>query len=161
MNAVKNLLHMGGPKFLTQCRLCNHPVAETDALEIPIIGQPGRKVEKLMTLLVKHLTKHHGDQLMKGAALIQEFQAFMILSAFAYEDPSMAPRLENIRAAVFALVRKNTMTDASLQHIVAGFGLDPEDAAKVTEAYSNLRDCFCELGAFAPEFPEQSQIVNT
>src|ERR1035437_10058700 len=118
-------------RYVTTCKLCRRNVAESPALDIPIIGQPGKKAEDLMRVLIKHLGKHHAKEFGEGAALVQEMGPFLILSPFKFEDPSMLPRLENIRAAIFAIVRKNSMTDASLEHVVAGFGLDPADAAKV------------------------------
>jgi hypothetical protein len=113
-----------------------------------------------MKVLLKHLATHHTRELAEGAALLNEFQAFRILSAFEYEDASMEPRLENIRAAIFAIVRKNGFVDSALEHVVAGFGLDPEDAAKVNEALRAVRDACCELGEFAPRVPAESKIVS-
>jgi hypothetical protein len=72
----------------------------------------------------------------------------------------MMPRLENIRASIFAVVRKNSMSDSSIEHIVAGFGLDPEDAKKVNQAMKALRDACCEFGQFAPKAPDGSKIVS-
>lgn len=147
-------------RYRTSCKLCRRDVAESPALDIPIIGQPGKKAEELMKVLVKHLTKHHAKEFQEGAALLAEFPPFLILSAFNYEDPTMPPRLENIRAAIFAIVRKNSMTDASLEHIVAGFGLDPDDAAKVNQAMKAVRDACCEFGQFAPKVPETSKLAQ-
>jgi len=154
------ILNSATGRYVTTCKLCRRAVAESPALEIPIIGHPGKRVEDLLKVLLKHLTKHHAAELMEGAALLNEFQAFRILSAFDYEDPTMTPRLENIRAAIFALVRKNGFTDASIQHIVAGFGLDPEDAAKVNEAMRTVRDACCEFGQWAPKIPAPNQPVT-
>jgi hypothetical protein len=148
-------------KFLTTCNLCRRPVAESPALEIPIIGQPGKKVQELMRVLLKHLTKHHAEEFQKGSALLAEFTPFLILSAFTYEDPTITPRIENIRAAIFATVRKNSITDASIEHIVAGFGLDPEDAARVNDAMRAIRDACCEFGQFAPKVPPAPQPLVT
>lgn len=146
-------------RYLTTCKLCRRDVAESPALEIPIIGQPGKKAEDLMRVLIKHLGKYHAKEFNEGAALVQEMGPFLILSAFKFEDPSMLPRLESIRAAIFAIVRKNSMTDASLEHVVAGFGLDPEDAARVNEAMRAVRDACCEFGQFAPKAPAEPKII--
>jgi len=146
-------------RYVTTCKLCRRDVAESPALEIPIIGEPGKQVQKLMSVLLKHLQKHHKKELADGTALLSEFAPFLILSAFNYEDPTMTPRLENIRAAIFAIVRKNSMTDASLEHIVAGFGLDPDDAKKVNEAMRAVRDACCEFGQFAPQLPAPPALV--
>jgi hypothetical protein len=146
-------------RYLTTCKLCAKRVAESPSLDIPIIGAPGKGVQELMQILVKHLTKHHAEEFQKGAALVAEFKPFLILSAFHFEDPTMDPRLEIIRAAIFAVVRKNTLSDASLEHIVKGFGLDPDDAQKVNEAMKSVRDACCEFGPFAPKLPEQSCVI--
>lgn len=146
-------------RYRTTCKLCRREVAESPALEIPLIGQPGKKTEDLMRVLVKHLGKHHAKEFNEGAALLQEMGPFLILSAFHFEDPTMPPRLENIRAAIFSIVRKNGMTDASIENIVAGFGLDPDDAIKVNGAMKALRDACCEFGQFAPKVPQESKIV--
>ena len=140
-------------KYLTTCKLCGRPVAETPALEVPVIGHPGKKVEGLMKLLIKHLEKYHQEEFQRGSALLAEFPAFLILNAFRYEDPSINPRLENIRAAIFAVVRKNTLSDASIDHIIAGFGLDPQEHADVSSAMRAIRDACCELGQHAPNLP--------
>jgi hypothetical protein len=130
-------------------------------LDIPLIGNPGKRAEKLLAVLVKHLTHHHLEQFQKGQGLWNEFQAFCVLNAFAFADPSIMPRLELTRASVFASVRKNTIQDSALEHIIAGFGLDPEDADKVIAAMKAVRDACCELGPYAPKVPEQpAQIVT-
>lgn len=140
-------------KYTTTCKLCRRRVAESVALNIPVVGEPGKRATELTKILMKHLEKHHATEFAQGASMLAEFPAFLILAAFDYEDPTMPPRLEQIRAAIFQVVRKNTMTDASLEHIVAGYGLDPDDAAKVNEAMRAVRDACCELGQFAPEMP--------
>jgi len=160
MSSNNHILPSATGRYITTCKLCRRDVAESPALEIPIIGRPGKKAEDLMRVLVKHLGKHHAKEFNEGAALVQEMAPFLILSAFNFEDPTMPPRLENIRAAIFAIVRKNSMTDASLQHIVAGFGLDPQDADRVNEAMKAVRDACCEFGQFAPKVPEGSKIVT-
>lgn len=162
MNA--QILTSATGRYTTTCKLCRRDVAETPALEIPIIGEPGKKAAELMTLLVKHLVKYHPKELKEGAdfaaAIAKELPAFMIMHAFKHEDPSIGPRLENIRAPLFAMMRKNSMSDASLEHVVAGFGLDPEDAAKVNQAMKAVRDACCEFGEFAPKTPQGSKIVT-
>ena len=145
-------------RYAATCKLCRKE-AEAPPLEIPIVGNPGKKAEDFMRVLLKHLTKHHPEDLARGAALSNELAPFLILSAFEHEDPSIVPRLENIRAAIFAQVRKNSFTDASLQGIVAAFGLDPDDADKVLEGMKAVRDACCEFGQFAPDLPQESRII--
>ena len=137
-------------KYTTTCRLCRKEVAKAPALDLPIVGQPNKRMVDLMQVLTKHLGKHHAQDFQQGAALLDETLSFLVLSAYDHEDPSIPPRFEAIRARLFAKVRKNTMEDAMIEHVVAGFGLDPDDAAKVNQAMKSLRDACCELGAFAP-----------
>lgn len=143
-------------RYTTTCKLCGRRIAEMPALEIPIIGHPGKRAEELMRILYKHLTKHHAQDFENGARLAQELPPFLILTAFEHEDPTMNPRLENIRAAIFQIVRKNSMTDANLQYIVSGLGLDQQDEGKVLAAMIAVRDACCEMGKYAPTAPAVS-----
>jgi hypothetical protein len=151
-------------KYTTTCKLCRRAVAESPSLDIPVIGDPGKRAGELMTVLLKHLMKYHAKELKAGAdfakAVGRELPAFMIMHAFIHEDPSVGPRLESTRVSLFAMMRKNSMTDASLEHIVAGFGLDPDDARKVNEAMKAVRDACCEFGEFAPKTAESSKLIQ-
>jgi hypothetical protein len=147
-------------KYVTTCRFCAQPIAETPPLDVPPTGEPGRKVEAIMKIMVKHLQKNHIEEFMQGLAFNQDFPAFLILSAFRFEDPSINARLETIRAGIFALVRKNTLTDASLQHVVATFGLDPDDAAKVLQGMLAVRDACCEIGQHAAKLPTVPAVIS-
>lgn len=138
-------------KYITTCRLCLKRIAESGPLDIPIIGEPGAKAEALIAILFKHLTKHHPQEFAEGTAVAREVPAFFILAAFDSQDPSLTARLEQTRAGIFAIVRKNSMTDDSLQYIVSGLGLDSEDAVKVLEAFKAVRDACCEFGPYAPK----------
>jgi hypothetical protein len=140
-------------KYRTTCRLCGKAVAESGPLEMPIIGNPGDKAAALTTILYRHLSRHHKDELIQGSALASEVPPFFILAAFQSEDPTLTARVEQVRAAIFALVRKNSMQDSMIEHIVATIGLDPDDAKKVAEAMRALRDACCEMGTFAPSTP--------
>jgi hypothetical protein len=137
-------------KYTTTCRLCRKEVAKAPSLEVPVVGQPGKRMKDLQTILMKHLGTHHLQKFQQGAVLLDDVMEFLVFSAFDHEDPSIAPRFEAIRARIFATVRKNTMQDAMIEHVVAGFGLDPDDADKVNGAMKSLRDACCELGTFAP-----------
>jgi hypothetical protein len=137
-------------KYTTTCRLCHKEIAKAPALDIPIVGHPNKRMTDLMQVLTKHLGKHHAQEFQQGAALLDETLAFLVLTAYDHEDPSVDPRIEAIRARVFQKVRKNTMEDNMIEHVVATFGLDPDDAAKVNQAMKSLRDACCELGTFAP-----------
>ena len=137
-------------KYTTTCRLCRKEVAKAPALDIPVVGQPTKRMTDLMQILTKHLGKHHAQEFQEGAALLDETLTFLVLSAYDHEDPSIGPRFEAIRARVFQKVRKNTMHDNMIEHVVASLGLDPDDAKLVNDAMKSLRDACCELGTFAP-----------
>jgi hypothetical protein len=154
-----NIIQSDTGKYVTTCRLCLAKVAESPALEIPIVGHPGKKIEQLMQVLVKHLTKHHPDEFQRGTKIYQEFLPWIILHAFDYEDASIGPRLENIRAGLFQEVRKNSFTDQSLSTITASIGLDPDDAAKVLKALQLVRDACCETGTYAPAIQHTPLVV--
>jgi hypothetical protein len=146
-------------KYKATCKLCRKPVAESPALDIPVIGDPGKRVKELQVVLMRHLAKHHTEGFTQGGELLDEVLTFLVFTAFQFEDPSIDPRIEAIRARVFAKVRKNTMEDAMIEHVVAGFGLDPDDALKVNGTMKALRDACCEFGPFAPKVPEISKLV--
>jgi hypothetical protein len=159
MNGLSSLTNKG-PRYITTCKLCTASIAETNALNVPLEGHPGASVEKLIKVLVKHLQTHHLQELQQGVMLSNEFAPFLILSAFRFEDPSLPRRLEMMRGAIFAHVRKNTMSDDAIAHIVATWGLDPEDAVKVNEGMRALRDVLCEFGEFAPKPPDEKLIIT-
>ncbi len=160
MNAIKKLMSRG-PLLKARCKLCQgRRGIEHPPLNIPIVGDPGKETQGLMKAALQHLAMYHAEELGKGIALQQEFQAFRILSVFEYEDPSIVPRLELIRAAVFDIVRKNSLSDANLQTIVVNLGLDQEEADRVWDAMKTVRDCLCEFGGYAPKVPEESRILQ-
>jgi hypothetical protein len=146
-------------KYASTCRLCGKRSKEAPALDLPIVGDPGKRINDLMTTLTKHVGKHHQQEFQEGAALLDETLSFLVLTAFDHEDPSIGPRIEAIRARIFAKVRKNTMQDAMIEHVVASLGLDPDDACKVNEAMKGLRDACCEFGQFAPAHTPPSVIT--
>jgi hypothetical protein len=137
-------------KYVTTCRLCRKEIAKAPSLDLPVLGQPGKRMNDLMQVLTKHLGKHHAQEFKEGAALLDETLAFLVLTAYDHEDPSVDTRIEAIRVRVFQKVRKNTMEDAMIEHVIAGLGLDPDDAVKVNQAMKSLRDACCEFGTFAP-----------
>ncbi len=148
--------------YVTQCRLCGEPVTKpSPPLDIPLLGEPGARAEKLVGICLQHLMQKHEAEFKEGTALLTQFQVFSILAAFNFGDPSVPPRLELIRAAIFAQVRKYTMHDNMIDHLIATWGLDPEDAEKVKQGMRALRDACCELGEFAAKVPEPSRIVPT
>ena len=146
-------------KYATTCRLCRKRVAEAPALDLPIVGAPGKRSNDLMKILTKHLAIHHSGEFSEGGALLDETLSFLVLTAFDHEDPSIDPRVEAIRARIFAKVRKNTMADNMIDHVVASMGLDPDDAAQVSQAMKAIRDACCEFGEYAPKGMADSRII--
>jgi len=154
-------------QFEARCRFCKDPedasrgklIATTVGLNIPVIGEPGKLTQDYMGCLYRHLAKRHQDKLNYGGGIVAEMQAFLVLCAFEHDDPSIQPRLERIRAMLFSLVRKNTIADSMLEHIVAELGLDPDDAQKVNAAMRAIRDACCELGQHAAQIPDEARRV--
>ena len=146
-------------KYTTTCRLCRKEVAKAPSLEVPVVGQPGKRMKDLQTILTKHLGTHHLQDFQSGAALLDDVMEFLVFSAFDHEDPSIDPRVEAIRARIFAKVRKNTMADNMIDHVVASMGLDPSDAVKVNQAMKAIRDACCEFGEYAPKGTADSKII--
>src|SRR5271165_4969966 len=148
-----------GPKFVTTCRLCFKQIERRPALNVPIIGRPPAACEDLVKKCLGHLSKHHPEDLQRGIAVSAEFSPWLIMSAFQFEDPTLPARLELIRSQIFAKVRKNTISDDSLTHIVSTWGLDPDDATKVLEGFKALPDSLCEVGQFSPKAPAAPRVV--
>ena len=158
-------------KYATTCRFCMKMIAESSPLDVPVIGEkPGERAEQreaaLLAKMYKHLVLRHQPEFQQGLSLsklmtelAKEYKPFLILSAFECQDPSASQRLENIRAIIFGSVRKNTMADNMIDHVVASMGLDPDDALKVNQAMKAIRDACCEFGEYAPRMPQESGIV--
>lgn len=152
------------PKYGTYCKFCNgKKIADAPALELPIVGEPSALAKKMQGKMLAHLQTHHWEQMMQGAALVDAFMSFAILSAFTHDDPSIRPRVENIRANIFQQVRKNSLNDVDLLSITADLGLNPDDAEKVAKAFRVIRDALCEVGQYAPAqtAPAPSPLVLT
>jgi hypothetical protein len=146
-------------KYITNCRICFARVAESPALELPIFGYPGKKIETLVKVLLKHLEKHHPSEFQQGNVIYQEFLQWIVLDAFAHADPSIGPRLENFRAALFQQVRKNTFTDEPLAAMAASLALNSSDESKVLGALKLVRDACCETGTYAPAIQNTPLVI--
>ncbi len=149
-----NNLSITQDRYNITCKLCHKRVVDTLSLDIPLIGTPnGKRAQEVMRILFEHLIKKHADRLAEGKALAEEIGPFLILSAFEHEDPTMLARLELLRASIFSIVRKNSMTDDKLRTIVSTLALDPKDEEKVNATFRALRDALCEIGEFSPDLP--------
>jgi hypothetical protein len=150
-------------RYVTTCKLCRRDVAQTPALNIPLIGEPGKHTKDLIGLLGRHLAKFHPAEFEAGKHLTdllnQEFIPFLILSTFHHQDPSVNPRLEVLRAPLFAVVRKNLMPDEDLKQIIAALGFSGDDDEKLLEAMRAVRDACCEFGQYAPQLPAPPPLV--
>ncbi|HUD73522.1 MAG TPA: hypothetical protein VMQ76_00510, partial [Terracidiphilus sp.] len=49
-------------KYVTTCRLCRKEIAKAPSLDLPVLGQPGKRMNDLMQVLTKHLGKHHAQE---------------------------------------------------------------------------------------------------
>jgi hypothetical protein len=146
--------------FKTECLLC-HKVQTNPPMDIPLIGQPGKHVEEFLRRLLMHIGTSHPTEMKQGAALLAQYQTFLMLSQFQSEDPSVTQVLEGIRADVFQRARKNVPTEADLDLLASKVEFStPADAKKARDAMQAIRDLCCELGAAAPQLPEQSNIVT-
>ena len=155
-----NIIQSSTAKYVIKCRLCSKNVAESPALELPIIGHPGEKIEKLMQVLGKHLAKHHSEEFQRGIVIYQDFLRWLVLDPFEYEDASIAPRLENIRAALFQQLRKNSFTDEALATLAASIvGVDQSKVDQVLSALKLVRDACCEMGSYAPAIQQSPLVV--
>src|SRR5512143_3573528 len=94
------------PRYTAVCRVCHQTVTEYPPLDIPIIGQPNAKAEKVLMIMGTHIAKKHPEQFGAGISMVKDFQAFLVVSQFVVDDPSMQRRFELIRAGVQALSRK-------------------------------------------------------
>ena len=101
-------------RYQAKCRICHKTVAEFPVLDIPIIGQPDAKAKKVLNILGTHIATKHDEQFAAGMTLVADFQAFLLLSQFTTDDPTITARFETIRAGMQALTRKFMLSD---QHI--------------------------------------------
>jgi len=148
-----------------KCQLCGKVIAQFPHLDIPIIGQPDEKTRKVLTILGTHIATKHTDKFAAGMALVQDFQAFLILTQFQVTDPSIAERAEAIRAGMQALTRKFTLNDRQLDDAIIGLESAGQlNAENVKALIRQMRDVLTESGDFAPKVetiqtPQSSLIV--
>ncbi len=151
------------PLYRTTCKICHRIVTESPPLNVPPVGTISRQAVQLRDILARHLQKHHPGEFEYGAGLSAEFQALILFLAFDCQDPSVVARLEMIRAAVFAWVRKPPISDPVLEQSALNLNLNPADTPKVAAALKAVRDACTELGEFAPQIPKEAEklIVGT
>jgi hypothetical protein len=123
-----------------KCKLCGEVIGNGLLAAVPILDR-----------MASHLSTQHADEFAKGQSLYTAFPGFLVCCAFEIHDPKVLQNQETVRAALFALTRKNGVSDDSLLTLVASLGLGPEDAKKVYEAMKALRNACCEFGEWAPQ----------
>lgn len=148
-------------KYRAQCRICGKEIARFPVLDIPIIGQPGEKAKKVMKILGAHIATKHTEQFAAGMAMIQDFQAFLILSQFEVSDPTIRQRFEAIRAGMQMLTRKFTMSDQHISDAVTALDsanqLTPENVKLFVR---EVRDILTEQEKHGPQIEQaQSNLV--
>ena len=130
---------------------------EPPAFNLPIVGRPddetSRKVKKMTEVLQRHMQRKHPEQFALGMMHVIAFSDWLTMSAFEFEDETLTPRQEATRAAIFALVRQNTFTDANLLHVISTLGLDPDEEKRVFDFAAALRNSMLEIGPQQPEQP--------
>jgi len=147
------------PSYKTECMIC-HSVQKNPPLDIPIVGEPGQLVREFMSRLLMHIGKKHLTELAQGKALLDQYQAFLILSQFQSEDPSVQALLEGMRADIFRRTIRYRPTEADLDQLAAGCGFSTAaDMKKARDAMQAIRDLCCEMGAAAPEQPEKQLVT--
>lgn len=143
-------------KYKAKCTQCGQVVAEFPILDIPIIGEPDARAKKVMTILGTHIMTKHGDQFAAGMHLIGDFQAFLIMSMFQTEDPSIQARAETVRAAIQRYTRKFTISDQQIQAAVVEIDSAGQlNAETVQKLFKEIRDVLTESGEHAPQLEKQ------
>jgi hypothetical protein len=69
---------------------------------------------------------------------------------FQCEDPKLAQLQERVRASIFKVSRRMTITDAEIQDRVARLGLDPDEEEGLHTLLKDMRDLLTEQGNYAP-----------
>jgi hypothetical protein len=148
-------------KYKASCRICGKTVTEFPILNIPIIGEPDAKATQVMTIMGRHIAIHHGEQFGAGLQLSKDFQAFLILSQFECNDPSVQARAEAIRAGMQALTRKFTISDQQLRDGIVALDSEGQlNAETVIQFIKEIRDVLIEQGQYAPQIEQkQSSLI--
>ena len=149
-------------RYQAKCRICGKVVAEFPVLEIPVIGHPNEKAQKVLTILGTHIATRHHEQFVAGGQLVADFQAFLVMSQFETQDPTIGARAETIRAGLQALTRKYMLSDQHIeQAIVALDSQNQLNTETVGALIRQLRDVLTEQGQYAPklETPQSTLVV--
>ena len=139
-------------EYVTRCRVqgCGKQFLSSP-MDIPIIGQPNDRVVKFVTALLDHVQKKHPKAMMQISGAIQEYMGFLIVTMFQCEDPKLAQLQEQVRASIFKVSRRLTITDAEIQDRVARLGLDPDEEEGLQTLLRDMRDLLTEQGSYAPQ----------
>ena len=138
-------------EYVTRCRVqgCGKQFLSSP-MDIPIIGQPNDRVVKFVTALMEHVQKKHPQHMQQISGAIQEYMGFLIVTMFQCEDPKLAQLQERVRASIFKVSRRLTITNEEIQDRVARLGLDPDEEEGLQTLLRDMRDLLTEQGNYAP-----------
>lgn len=150
------------PEYKTRCIVpgCGKAFV-SDALDIPIIGQPNERVVKFITALMNHVQAKHPAAMTQISGAIQEYMGFLVVSMFDVEDPSIVQMKESVRATVFRFSRRMQITDADIQDRVARLELNPDQEEGLNILLRDMRDLLTEQGSYAPQVPTAQKPLVT
>ena len=139
-------------EYITKCRVpgCNKEFV-SNALDIPIIGQPNERVVRFVTALYDHLGKKHPEVMQRIAGAIQEYMGFLVVGMFEVADPKLLEMREHIRATLARISRRFQISDADIQDRVARLELDPEEEEGLNTLLRDMRDLLTEQGNYVPK----------
>ena len=128
----------------TICTLCQKHFEIPADLLVPTFPEPlDKRTEKLIEVMIKHVQKRHSEVLSKIGVESRELFGLQVLRCFEHENESLLQRMEATRIALHRQVAV-TVSDAALQHNVAGLGLQEGDAEKVLAFCKQLRGALTE-----------------
>ena len=138
-------------EYITKCRVpgCNKEFV-SNALDIPIIGQPNERVVRFVTALYDHLGKKHPEVMQRITGAIQEYMGFLVVGMFEVSDPKLLEMREHIRATLARIFRRFQISDGDIQDRIARLELDPEEEEGLNTLLRDMRDLLTEQGNYAP-----------
>lgn len=147
-----------GPEYMTRCIVpgCGKEFV-SDALDIPIVGQPNERVVRFITGLMNHVQTKHPAAMVQIAGAMQEYMGFLVVSMFSAEDPAIVQMKESVRATIFRFARRMQITDADIQDRIARLELDPDEEEGLNILLRDMRDLLTEQGSYAPKVPTPAQ----
>ncbi len=132
------------------CKLCGKQIPEG----LPIVGEPPENARRRK---VQNMTIHMQDKhpvsfqtaLTTGMLCGQTIPAIMLAADFDLPD-EMEQQRQSERARIAKLVRRVTLSDAQLEHLLTD-SLATEHIGDALWLLKDLRDRYEEIGEYAPE----------